>query len=234
MKTIIFTDGASRGNPGPGGWGAVVLENSTVTELGGREIETTNNRMELTAVIEALKKSEAHNIEVFTDSSYVVNGITKWIHSWEASGWKTKARQAVLNKDLWKKLHVAAMGRKIDWHIVPGHAGLPGNERCDVIATSFADNLSAQAGKPTELFSGNVSDYDVDLTNLEINESAKVKKDRARSKAKAYSYVSEVNGVVKTHKTWAECEARVRGKKARFKKALTPSEEKELIEEFSQ
>lgn len=225
-KTIIFTDGASRGNPGKGGWGAIVSENSQVREIGGREDGATNNQMELTAIVEALKVAEAINIEIFTDSSYVVNGITKWVHGWEKNDWKTKAKKDVLNKNLWKKLRAETIGKKIDWHIIPGHSGLPGNERCDVIATAFADK------EPCELFSGKATDYDVDLTNLEINESLKVKKDRSRSRAKAYSYISEVNGVVKTHKTWAECERRVSGKKARFKKALSPSEEKEIISDF--
>jgi len=226
-KTIIFTDGASRGNPGPGGWGAIVSENNKVVELGGRDSKTTNNKMELTAVIEALKKVDSTNVEIFTDSSYVVNGITKWIHGWKQNNWQTKAKQDVLNRDLWEKLLDQVSGKKIDWHIVPGHSGLQANERVDLIATRFADE------REVNLFSGNLSDYLVDLTSLEINESQKVKKDRSRSRAKAYSYVSEVRGVIKTHKTWEECEKRVKGNKARFKKALSPEEEKEIIEEFS-
>lgn len=225
-RTIIVTDGSSRGNPGPGGWAALMLENGQVRELGGREKETTNNRMELSAIIEGLKTSESNNIDVYTDSSYVVNGITKWILGWKQNGWQTKDKKEVLNKDLWLELDDVASNRDISWRLVPGHAGVAANERADVIATECAD------GNNPTLYQGSAQDYSIDIAAIENVEPSEHKRKRERTKAKAYSYVSLVDGVVKTHKTWSECEARVKGKKARFKKALSREEEEDLIEEF--
>ncbi len=152
MSTIIYTDGSSRGNPGPGGWGAIVA-GKTVQEIGGRESQTTNNRMELTAAIEALKLNPAEPITVFSDSEYVIKGITEWIHGWIKRGWKNAQKKAVLNQDLWEKLYDLTDGKDITWKYVRGHVGTPGNERCDVIATSYAD------GEPVALYSGPVDKY---------------------------------------------------------------------------
>ncbi len=146
-EIIIFTDGSSRGNPGRGGWGSVVVENNVVTELGGREDDTTNNRMELTAAIEGLSVVKTDDqITINTDSSYVINGITKWVNGWKRNGWITKTKEEVMNRDLWEKLLEAKEGKDVVWNYVGGHAGIVGNERCDVIATSFADN------SPTNLY----------------------------------------------------------------------------------
>ena len=144
MKAIIFTDGSSRGNPGPGGWGAIVVEGETVTELGGRESKTTNNRMELTAVVEALKHTKADEVIVHTDSSYLISGITSWIEGWKKNNWKTKTKDDVLNRDLWETLDEVINTREVLFRKVSGHAGVPANERCDVIATSYADNDSVK------------------------------------------------------------------------------------------
>ncbi len=138
MNTItIYTDGACKGNPGPGGWGALLMGGDTEKELMGGELATTNNRMELTAVIEALNalKRPCHVI-LYLDSEYVRKGITEWIHGWKARGWKTAAKQPVKNVDLWQKLDavVAGAGHQIDWRWVKGHAGDPGNERADALA----------------------------------------------------------------------------------------------------
>lgn len=152
MSTIIYTDGSSRGNPGPGGWGAIVA-GKTVREIGGRESQTTNNRMELSAAIEALKLQPEEPITIFSDSEYVIKGITEWIHGWIKRGWKNAQKKAVLNQDLWEKLHDLAQGKDITWKYVRGHMGSPGNERCDVIATSFAD------GEPVDLYTGSVDKY---------------------------------------------------------------------------
>lgn len=146
MKTIeIYTDGSSLGNPGPGGWGAVITENDTVLdELGGYEKETTNNRMELCAVIEALRHVLKHHSQdmviIHTDSAYVLGGVTTWIHSWEKNGWKTANKKAVLNQDLWKDLIALSRecGSRISWQKVKGHAGVVHNEHADTIATRFA------------------------------------------------------------------------------------------------
>jgi len=159
-KIIIFCDGSSRGNPGPGGWGAIVSEDGGVIELGGGEKHTTNNRMELQGAIHALRsvKDPEREIIVNTDSAYVIGGMTEWIFSWQKNNWRTSAKKPVLNQDLWEELAETALGKKIAWKHVAGHAGIPGNERCDAIATGFAD------GKPPKLFSGKSSDYAITLS----------------------------------------------------------------------
>ncbi len=146
----IYTDGACKGNPGPGGWGAVLMSAGTEKELFGGETATTNNRMELTAVIEALMalKRPCH-VTLFLDSEYVRKGITEWISGWKARGWRTAAKQEVKNVDLWKKLDavVAGAGHRIDWRWVKGHSGNPGNERADRLANrGVALALSAGRG----------------------------------------------------------------------------------------
>lgn len=221
MNTIIFTDGASRGNPGPGGWGAIVKEGDHVIELGGREDGTTNNRMEMKAVIEALKHASGkEKVVVNTDSSYVVKGIREWVHGWEKNNWLTKAKTPVLNADLWKELRKATEGLSIFWNIIPGHSGIPANERCDIIATSFADK------KSVTLFDGNTSKYRI---SLEIPSHLPAKDKKKKSDAPAYSYVSKVDGIFYADKTWKECEARVKGKKgAKYKKVFSQAEEDEL------
>lgn len=233
MRKTIFADGASKGNPGPGGWGALVADGETVKELGGRDEHTTNNRMELTAVIEALVLAcgRGDEVVVHTDSSYVINGITKWVKGWKVRSWVTKQNQPVLNQDLWKKLAslVDTCGGKIHWKHVGGHVGVAGNERVDEIASNYAD------GKPVALYDGPRETYGIDIENVSHDESKMKARSasRSRSSAKAYSYVSEVGGVVQVHKTWAECEARVRGKKARFKKALSAQDEADIVRAFS-
>jgi len=139
----IYTDGSSRGNPGPGGWGAIIVYDNKIVELGGGETHTTNNRMELTAVIEALKAVSDKQITIYTDSEYVMKGITEWIHKWQKKGWKTANKKQVLNQDLWQKLLEVAGDRKIEWKYVAGHAGIHLNERADEIATGFADGLKS-------------------------------------------------------------------------------------------
>jgi len=155
MHTIIYTDGSSRGNPGPGGWGAVLISNEKIIELGGREEMTTNNRMELTAAIEGLKASSSSApILVYSDSQYVIKGITEWIDGWIAKGWRNSQKKAVLNRDLWEDLLKAAQGKDIVWKFVRGHADTAGNVRCDEIATRFADgeNMKLYNG-PRETYS---------------------------------------------------------------------------------
>lgn len=143
-RVEIYTDGACRGNPGPGGWAATLELGAHFRELSGAEAETTNNRMELTAVIralEALKRSSS--IRIHTDSEYVRKGITEWIQGWKAKGWRTASKQPVKNADLWQQLDhlVASGGHELSWHWVKGHAGHPGNERADALANQGVDSV---------------------------------------------------------------------------------------------
>ena len=134
-SVVIYTDGACKGNPGPGGWGVYLKSGENEKELCGGEGHTTNNRMELMAVIEALNAlKRTCQVILYTDSNYVRQGITTWIHSWKAKGWKTADKKPVKNEDLWKALDEAAKRHKVDWRWVKGHAGDPGNERADMLA----------------------------------------------------------------------------------------------------
>jgi ribonuclease HI len=136
----IYTDGACSGNPGPGGWGAVLRCNGKEKELFGGERETTNNRMELTAVIEALRALKRPvAARVHTDSQYVQKGISEWIHAWKKRGWKTSGKQPVKNEDLWRTLDALAAQREVKWFWVKGHAGHPENERADALARRGVD-----------------------------------------------------------------------------------------------
>ena len=136
MVVNLYTDGACKGNPGPGGWGVVIINNGTlVDEFYGGESNTTNNRMELLAVIHGLNKIEdADTVRVNTDSMYVKNGITSWINKWVENGWKTAAKKDVANKDLWIKLQTIVEDRDVTWNWVRGHSGNAGNERADFLA----------------------------------------------------------------------------------------------------
>jgi ribonuclease HI len=131
----IFADGACKGNPGPGGWGAILRKGGREKEMFGGEAQTTNNRMELTAVIEALASLKpGAKARVYTDSQYVQKGISEWIHSWKRRGWLTADRKPVKNVDLWRKLDDVARAHRVEWHWVKGHAGHPENERADALA----------------------------------------------------------------------------------------------------
>ncbi len=134
---VIATDGACKGNPGPGGWGAVLRANGRERELSGYEPLTTNNRMELTAAIEALNTlTKPCAVTLSTDSAYVKDGITKWVHGWQKNGWRTAARAPVKNAELWQALVEAAARHTVEWRWVKGHAGDPDNERCDALANA--------------------------------------------------------------------------------------------------
>ena len=134
-KVVIYTDGACSGNPGPGGWGAILMSGTHRKELNGGEEETTNNRMELTAAIAALEAlKRPSDVELWTDSTYVRDGITKWLAGWKRNGWKTAAKKPVKNEDLWRALDAATERHAIQWRWVKGHAGHPENERADELA----------------------------------------------------------------------------------------------------
>ena len=138
----IYTDGACRGNPGPGGWGALLIAGKHEKTLHGGEPETTNNRMELTAAIEALNAlTGPRKVVLHTDSKYVMDGISKWMPNWKERGWKTSAKKPVKNQDLWQALDEAANRHEIDWRWVKGHNGNPGNEKADELANLGIDTL---------------------------------------------------------------------------------------------
>lgn len=141
-KVEAFTDGACRGNPGPGGWGVLLRFGGHEKELSGGEAHTTNNRMELSAAIEALKAlSQTCHVTLTTDSTYVRDGITQWVSKWKANGWKTAAKKPVKNQDLWIALDEQCQRHAVDWQWVKGHAGHPENERADQLANAGIDAL---------------------------------------------------------------------------------------------
>ena len=142
-KTIqIFTDGACRGNPGPGGWGVLILAESGAQEFYGAEEQTTNNRMELTAAIRGLTAvASGASVAIYTDSQYVKNGLESWIKAWKANGWRTSAKKPVKNQDLWRALDSAAQRLVVSWHWVKGHSGHPQNERADALANLAIDEM---------------------------------------------------------------------------------------------
>ena len=230
MTLVVFTDGAAKGNPGPGGWGAVIATpDGRVRELGGGARHTTNNQMELTAVIAALRAVRAmpDPIALHTDSTYVIRGITEWIRNWRRRGWRTAEGQPVLNRELWEELAalVDERGRKgIAWHYVRGHAAVPGNARADEIAVAFA------AARPPDLYDGPLLQYPIPIHDLPDDTSLPPRKSGAATKQTPYSYLSLVNGEPMRHTTWADCERRVKGVSgARFKKAMSATDEAAIL-----
>lgn len=229
-ETLIFTDGASKGNPGSSGWGALIVRaDGHVIELGGGHLLATNNQMELLAVMQALRyvASLPGRIQLCSDSAYVLDGIQKWLPSWRRSNWLTKAGTPVANQTLWQQLDALVQQKQrtspITWIHLPGHAGIPGNERADQIAEGFA------AQKPVELFNGSLTDYSFDPYNI-TPDLRKLAAKKQRNQ-KAYSYLSMVDGKIERHSTWPECQARVHGKSgAKFKKTLDPIDEAETMQ----
>ena len=232
--TIVFTDGAAKGNPGPGGWGVIIVTpDGQVIELGGGSPHTTNNKMELSGAIAALEylADRPGPVAIYTDSTYVIQGITQWIWGWRKRGWQTSQGTEVLNRDLWERLSslVAARPRgDVDWRWVRGHVGTPGNERADAISVAFA------LQQPADLYQGALDGYPIPLMPLPaettLPERSPSAGGRAVSKPAAHSYLSVVDGVPMRHRTWAECEARVKGRAgARFKKALSQADESVIL-----
>lgn len=227
----IFSDGACSGNPGPGGWGAIVLfQNNQVQELGGREASTTNNRMEMMAALESLRLVADQNLPVhfYTDSTYLIRGITQWIWGWKKRGWKTADGGDVSNRDIWEELSEVIRSRgakaKIDWHYTRGHIGNPGNERCDRIAVAFSRNESVR------LFQGPYNLYSVNLNELPADTSLPEMKAPGEKKEAAFSYLSNIGGLVYRHKDWPSCQKRVSGQSgAKFKKAKSANDELEIL-----
>jgi ribonuclease HI len=232
---VVFSDGAAKGNPGPGGWGAIVVaRDGHVTELGGADAHTTNNKMELTAAIRGLQHVQGApgRVDLYTDSTYVIKGIREWIWSWRKRGWKTVQGADVLNRELWEELHalVEPRGRSaITWHYVRGHVGIPGNERVDEIA----DTLARQGR--VDLYRGPLNGYPVNVLDLPSDTTVPARTQGSASAARQpkgapFSYLSLVDGQLMRHRTWADCERRVKGRSgARFKKAQTQADEREIL-----
>lgn len=238
-RIVVFCDGAAKGNPGPGGWGVVIATpDGHVAELGGSAPHTTNNKMELTAAIQALTDIQEVDgkVTVYTDSSYVIKGISEWIWGWKRRGWKTAEGGDVLNRDLWQALDALATARGrggISWEYVRGHSGIPGNERVDAIADGLA------RGEQITFYNGPLVGYTVaifdipDNTSVPKRSSSSAGAGRSSSKAAAYSYLSLVDGTAMRHKTWADCESRVKGRSgARFKKAISAADESAILRDW--
>ena len=233
---VAFSDGASKGNPGPGGWGVVIVTpDGLVIERGGYAAHTTNNRMELTGAIEALDEIREipGQVAVYTDSTYVIKGISEWIWAWRRRGWKTAEGNEVSNRDLWEQLAglVDARGKgAIAWHYVRGHVGTPGNERVDEIA----DTLARQG--EVELYRGSLDDYPRAVLDLPADTTVPKRSSTSATRGKtaaAYSYLSLVDGELMRHSSWADCERRVKGRSgARFKKAKDAADETAIMREW--
>jgi ribonuclease HI len=228
---VIFADGASSGNPGPGGWGAIVATlDGQVVELGGGDPQTTNNRMELMAAIRALEAPETQNApaSVYTDSVYVIRGITQWIWGWRKNGWKTAEGKEVINQDLWKRLSATLATRdksaKVEWHYVRGHSGIPGNERVDEIAVAYSK------GQSIRLYRGPLLQYPVAIHDLPADTSPPEMRPRTEEKARPFGYISLVGSTAMRHENWASCEKRVKGVSgAKFKKVMSAAEEAQVL-----
>ena len=235
-ETIIYTDGACSGNPGAGGWAAVIIfPDGHLEEFGGGEKITTNNRMEISAARAALSATKKYGIngkiKIYTDSSLLLNGITKWIWGWLKKGWKTSQGTDVANRDLWEQLWslVAPLRGRLEWIHVKGHAGYDINERCDKIAVSYSKNV------PVKLYKGSAVGCGYSLLPPEENcaddllQKAAAKPRNEKDKF----YISLVEGKFTRHKTWAECEKQVKGKKAKFKKVYSEEEAQACFREWT-
>ena len=229
---IVFTDGACTGNPGPGGWAAVVaLPNGQVRELGGGNPATTNNRMEMVGALKALQFLEGQTdpTVVYTDSVYVIRGITEWIWGWKRRGWKNAEGDEVSNRDIWEELFIQASVRKefgLEWKFVRGHTGVPGNERCDEISVAYAK------GKRIALFDGALLHYPYAIYDLPPDQDLPEMR-AALPKKEAFSYLSMMGDAVVRHKSWTGCELRVKGRSgAKFKKALSANDETEILKSW--
>lgn len=231
-KIFIYSDGACSGNPGPGGWAAViVMPDNRVLELGGGERATTNNRMEMLGAIAALSSvaGRPEPVKLYTDSGLLINGITKWISGWKQKGWLTAAGQPVANRDLWERLDALAQERKrrLSWAHVKGHAGHDINERCDVIAVAFS-----KGGRPA-LYDGpaigcGYSLFEPGPEHMRGADSGKKKS--SSKKIKGGFYISLVGGRLERHATWDQCKGRVHGVPgARFKKVASAEDEQAAL-----
>ncbi len=223
-QNILFTDGACLGNPGPGGWGFILAtEDGRIIERGGHESSTTNNRMELMAVLHGLAQITQGSVTVFLDSTYVLKGATEWRFGWRNRGWTTSTGEPVANTELWQDLDdllnkLARARVELKFQHVLGHAGIPGNERVDAIASAFARRESPP------LFDGKHDNYDIDLSQIKPTQTKDTKKSTTQ-KGKPIGYISFVDDEFLVHADWSSCERRVHGRTgARYRKVFSEEE----------
>ncbi len=225
-RPVAYTDGSCIGNPGPGGWGVhVEYPDGRVVELGGGDLRTTNNRMELRAAIEAVRATlDWPAVTVITDSQYVRRGVTEWVAGWKRKGWITSTGTPVVNQDLWTELDALADAR-VTWGWIKGHSGDPGNERCDAIARWFSESIQPlAAGRKTRKSEADRQPMSRPAPGggAAASSAGQV---TARPPAGSY-YVSVVDGIPARHEIWADCQRRVTGVRgARYKKVRGPAEE---------
>lgn len=236
LSSLLFTDGACSGNPGPGGWAFVSLSaDKNVKESCGADPSTTNNRMEMSAILNGLRHLASlrqNEILIFTDSVYVIKGIQQWIHSWKKNGWLTKEGKPVSNREIWVELDEVVRdlkAKKINlvWQFVRGHSGTPGNERCDELSRQCSQQLD-----PT-CFEGPLEMYDINLYELPSAEELPSTKPGQKNSPTATSYLSYIDQKLEEHKTWKECESRVKGRPgAKFKKVSSVQERQETLKKW--
>lgn len=240
-KCLLYSDGACSGNPGPGGWAYVLaIEDYFVFEASGAARQTTNNRMELMSALEGLKhlqsQLEASSFDqcdyefiIYSDSVYFLKGMKEWIHGWKRKGWKNSQNEDVTNKDIWQQLDLAYIALKnkvaLQFRFVKGHAGHYGNERCDELAVQASTTGKGKSGKfSVEQYSEQIFIFPpfVEIPDVKFNKTA--------TKSENTYYLSMVNGVVSTHKSWADCERAVKGVSgAKFKKVQSQEEENQIL-----
>jgi ribonuclease HI len=241
---VAYTDGACSGNPGPGGWAAVIATDGTREEISGAAQDTTNNRMELTAVIEALRRVPADApVTVVTDSQYVLKGMTNWLAGWRKRGWRTATGEPVLNRDLWETL-AALAGTRVSWQWVRGHNGHPENERVDYLARAHAQAGVAEArraGSSTRAARGREPSGRPNGGSPQPGAGGRSASPGGRRGARANgtaartstgwpTYLSWVDGRLMRHHDWPSCERRVHGQPgARFKKCRSADEERATV-----
>ncbi len=236
----IYTDGACSGNPGPGGWAAVIVSGGNISEIGGGERHTTNNRMELTGVMQGLISLHGQSgpVIIHTDSTYVMNGASKWIHGWKRNGWKKKDGGEVLNADLWQSL-AAQLHPGIDWRLVKGHAGHYFNERCDSIAVAFS---TGQMPDLTSCPIASLADADLiartiaaDLETPHASRAAKSAPPKKTANTPIYSkkkYIYVLSGQVYRFDDWDSCKAFTSGKPGYPKAVQSPEDERDYLRRF--
>lgn len=224
----IYTDGSSLGNPGKGGFGSIIIYGDKVFELAGNESHTTNNRMEMTACIKAVEFANKLNsnieIKLYTDSAYLINGTKSWVANWVKNNWKTSTGSDVLNKDLWQELYkLVSLNKNIKLMKVKGHSGDLYNERADTLATQSA------SGGDFKIYSNIDTEEYAKIAKSDLSNKKKTTMKNKKSNEKPFGYVSNISGEIKFHKTWEDCEKRVKGKNAKFQKVISEQEKNDII-----